>query len=390
MDHRTSPEQSFDPTPAWEPKNPDYIPPRLETFAPEGLQDKPVPERNWIVPDLVPCGAVTSISGDGGVGKSLLMMQLMTAVALGKQWIGKPTTACRTLGVFCEDEIDELHRRQTSINEFYETDFDGLDDMQWLSRVGENSLMMTFDREDVGTATEFFQQVHNAAQDFGAGLIVLDSLHDLFGGNENNRPQARQFIGLLRTMALDNDGAVVLTAHPSLTGISSGSGTSGSTAWHNAVRSRLYLQRPKVDEGEEVDDFERVLSGKKANYAAGGSGTTSLRWEKGVFIADEAKSGIFGTIERRRVDSLFLEALDTLIEGGRDLSASRNSGSYAPKAIQRTPLARENRLKVHQLEAAMERLFADKIIRVQEHGRPSHRKKRVVRIAAQEASNEPA
>ena len=273
---------------------------------------------------------------------------------------------------------------------FYETDFDGLDDMQWLSRVGENSLMMTFDRDDVGTATEFFQQVHNAAQDFGAGLIVLDSLHDLFGGNENNRPQARQFIGLLRTMALDNDGAVVLTAHPSLTGISSGSGTSGSTAWHNAVRSRLYLQRPKVDEGEEVDDFERVLSGKKANYAAGGSGTTSLRWEKGVFIADEAKSGIFGTIERRRVDSLFLEALDTLIEGGRDLSASRNSGSYAPKAIQRTPLARENRLKVHQLEAAMERLFADKIIRVQEHGRPSHRKKRVVRIAAQQASNEPA
>ena len=111
---------------------------------------------------------------------------------------------------------------------------------------------------------------------------------------------ARQFIGLLRTMALDSDGAVVLTAHPSLSGMSSGTGLSGSTAWHNAVRSRLYLTRPKVDEGEEVDDFERVLSGKKANYAAGGSGTTSLRWDKGVFVSQASETGIFRTIERNR------------------------------------------------------------------------------------------
>ncbi|MFP6743132.1 MAG: hypothetical protein VCD33_16155, partial [Alphaproteobacteria bacterium] len=57
--------------------------------------------------------------------------------------------------------------------------------------------------------------------------------------------------------------------------------------------------------------------------------TGLLRWEKGVFVADEAKTGIFGTIERRKVDKIFLEGLDEHSQSGRDLSASPNAGNYA-------------------------------------------------------------
>ena len=49
-------------------------------------------------------------------------------------------------------------------------------------------------------------------------------------------------------------------------------------------RRRPYLTRPKTDGGEEIDDLERVLSRKKANYAGAGD-SISLRWEKGVFVA---------------------------------------------------------------------------------------------------------
>ena len=244
---------------SFEAPNPEYLTPHLTTIDPLKLAEQPVPERRWLVPYWIPHRAVTMLGGDGGVGKSLLAMQLLTAVATGKPWLGQTTIACKAIGVFCEDDVDELHRRQDAINRAYDFGFDGLENVEWISRVGDDSVMMTFDRCDRGTTTEFFQQVHNTAQDFGAQLIVLDALHDFFAGNENARPQARQFVNLLQALARDCDGAVVICAHPSLAGLSSGTGLSGSTARNNAVRSRLYLTRPTDDDGAEIDECERTL-----------------------------------------------------------------------------------------------------------------------------------
>jgi hypothetical protein len=40
---------------------------------------KPAPPRLWNVPDWVPRGVVTSLYGDGGIGKTLLAQQLDTS-----------------------------------------------------------------------------------------------------------------------------------------------------------------------------------------------------------------------------------------------------------------------------------------------------------------------
>ena len=62
------------------------------------------------------------------------------------------------------------------------------------------------------------------ACDIRPKLIVLDNAADIYGGNENDRAQVRQFIGLLRGMAIASGAGVLLTSHPSLTGISTGTG----------------------------------------------------------------------------------------------------------------------------------------------------------------------
>ncbi len=67
----------------WEPANPDYRTPPLATIEPHQLHGADVPERLWIVRDWIPDGAVTMLGGDGGVGKSLLAMQLLTAASTG-------------------------------------------------------------------------------------------------------------------------------------------------------------------------------------------------------------------------------------------------------------------------------------------------------------------
>ena len=73
----------------------------------------------------------------------------------------------------------------------------------------------------------------------GEGSFQTVLLMQGFPGNEIDRRQTRQFVTLLRRLAIDANAAVVLISHPSLTGIASGSGLSGNTAWHNSTRARL-------------------------------------------------------------------------------------------------------------------------------------------------------
>lgn len=330
-------------------------PPPLRVIEPIAWQNQPIPERRWIIQDLIPVGAVTMLGGDGGLGKSLLGMQLTTAVATGRPWIGMQPMEVRALGVHCEDTDDELHARQADINQAYGVDFGDLDRLKLVSRVGEDNVLMEVDKYNrpTGRGTAFYDQILRLAKDFGAQLVLLDSLHDLFAGNENSRPEARQFINLLRRIATEIDGAVVLLSHPSMSGLNSGTGTSGSTAWNAAVRSRLYLTRPTGD-GDEQDPDGRVLKTMKSNYGAVG-GKVPLRWKDGVFVRDDEPTGTVANIERKSVTMLFLDLLDILTAQGRHVTDAANSPRYAPKLFASLPQA--GGLKPRDFERAMNTLF---------------------------------
>ena len=56
---------------------------------------------------------------------------------------------------------------------------------------------------------------------------------------------------LMRRLARAANGYVIMSAHPSLQGIASKSGLSGSTQWHNSVRARAYLRGPNDKENGE-------------------------------------------------------------------------------------------------------------------------------------------
>lgn len=109
---------------------------------------------------------------------------------------------------------------------------------------------------------------------------------DIFGGNENVKGLARQFIGMIRHLAIAYDCAVLMLAHPSLSGMASGTGSSGNVAWNNSVRSRIYLKRQHDDLSEITDPDFRKLVSMKANYAPTG-GEIGMRWELGRFVPTE-------------------------------------------------------------------------------------------------------
>jgi RecA-family ATPase len=205
-------------------------------------------------------------------------------------------------------------------------------------------------------------------------LLVLDTLADVFAGNENARSEARQFIGLLRGLAIDHGLAVVLVAHPSLFGMATGSGTSGSTAWSNSVRSRLYLEIIKGEDGREIDADLRVLRVMKANYARAGH-EVRLRWRDGCFILEGSAGGFDKLVADTNAENVFLHLLAAFTAQGRDVSPNV-SNTYAPAVFEKHPDGR--RVNKKQFASAMERLLTAKRICVEPVGPPSRRYSRLL------------
>jgi RecA-family ATPase len=277
--------------------------------------------------------------------------------------------------IACEDEKDELHRRQARINEGLGIDMADLLDVYWIARAGLDNVMMNFPGDGRGEKTHFFDQVKAKAGDIGAQLIVLDTAADLFGGNENIRPQVRQFINSLTSIALEIDGAVLLLAHPSQSGKDKGTGESGSTAWNNSVRSRLYFTRPKPKDGEPEDKDARHLSREKSNYAQVGA-EVPMRYSNGAFVATggEVSEDDAWTLEnRRKAETAFLAGLAELASQNFRCNAHSTQANYAPRAIIAKATAGEGFTEA-ALEAAMNRLFKRKRIESIEEGPPSRRR----------------
>lgn len=340
------------------------------------LAGLPVPPREWHVAGLIPAGTVTLLSGDGGTGKSLIALQLGVATAAGAPWLGREVRQGRALYLSAEDDRDELHRRLDTVSAAEGIPLADLDALRYESLAGEDALLATLGKGGNLEPTDLCQRLDRTLGSLRPALLVADTLADLFPGNENDRAQARQFVSLLRHLAIEHGCAVLLLSHPSLTGLSSGTGSSGSTAWSNSVRSRLYLSRV-VQDGYEADTDARVLSTKKSNYGAAGS-EIALRWRGGVFVADEPEGALDRLSSSAKAERVFLRLLDEFTAQGRFVSASP-SNVYAPTVFASHPNAEG--VTTRAMRAAMESLFHRGEIRVAEHGRGAKVRRHIERAS---------
>ena len=332
--------------------------------------EREVPKREWTVENRIPARTVTLLSGDGGVGKTILALHLSVAIVLGCDWIGTLPEPGPVLAICCEDEEPELHRRLARIVQHCGGSFADLATLHLISLAGESALLATPARNGLLAPTQLLQRISEAACDLKPRLVLLDNSADVYGGNENDRAQVRQFVGLLRSIAMASGAGVLLTSHPSLTGLSSGSGLSGSTAWNASVRSRLYFKRAIIDKDEEPDPDLRVLEVVKANYGPVGE-TIMLRWDNGLFLPVAGQSTLEKLAREQKVDNLFLMLLNRWTEQGRAVSDKAKANTYAPGAFASEPEAKADNVTKQEMAAAMDRLFRAGRIHSAAYGPPS-------------------
>ncbi|MGM0740168.1 MAG: AAA family ATPase [Pseudomonadota bacterium] len=345
---------------------------RSQFYSAATLKGKPVKQREWLVHGLIPQKTVTLFGGDGGTGKSLLALQLAVAVATSGGWIGKGVSGGRVIYMSAEDDDDELHRRLDDILRAERLTYDDLSGLTMRSLAGEDALLAV-DSQMSLMRSELFKELDGRAADESPTLIVIDTLADVYPANENDRAKVRQFIGILRGLALKRGCAVLLLGHPSLTGLNSGTGASGSTAWNNSVRSRLYLSRI-TDNGFEADPDRRVMTTMKANYGRIGE-ETHMKWQTGVFVPELSEQGLDKLAAGAKAQRVFMNLLATFTAQGRQVNHA-GGPSYAPKQFAEHPDS-EGMTK-RAFKAAMDSLLASGKIRIAKEGPASRQRSFIV------------
>jgi len=286
----------------------------------------------------------------------------------------------------CEEDDDEVRRRVEDVARHLDSTRQKMIErgLRFLSFAGEEAVLAQPDRAGVMRPTPLFERLRHDALEQRPKLIVLDTVADIYAGKENDRAQSRQFITMLRGLAIEAEAAVVIAAHPSLEGIRSDTGLSGTTGWHNSVRARMYFKAAPGD-----DQALRVLECRKNQYGPP-SESVLLRWRDGVYVVEPGK----GTLERlaieAEVDRLFLELLRRFTEQGRNVSDNKGP-TYAPAKFAETPEAKAAKITSRMFTEAMERLFAAKKVTALREGSASRKRSRLVETAAEGVpSNHPS
>lgn len=215
--------------------------------------DSPHDELPHVIDLWVPRGEVTLLAGHGGSGKSYVALIAAVHVALGRPLGALTTTRENVLFFSAEDGGPVLRQRLSRICRAYQIDPNELEGRLHLIDASDiDPALHREQKQNVAgrrrtiTETPLLDALAAVVEDLNAGLVVVDNASDTYDDDEIKRARVRTFVRSLRQRLARPGRAVILLAHVSKSSATAGkaAGTedySGSTAWHNSVRSRLSL-----------------------------------------------------------------------------------------------------------------------------------------------------
>lgn len=326
----------------------------LETFPLADLElwaRVPPTPKAFIMAPFIPRDDVVIITGDGGTNKSTAALQISACAAAGRQFLGMDVAPVPALYVTAEDDNRENHWRLAGVARAIGTSIGAMaGKLHVVSLRGRmNNELATFDHDGTLRAAPAFALLRATIEATGAKLVTLDNVAHLFAGNENDRGQVTAFINLLYKLCGDLGVTILLIAHRN----KSGDSYSGSTAWLNAVRSQVLLER-----SDEHDSDARRMSLGKANYARAGE-SVDFRWHDFALVRDsdlppEMAKEIAANAKASADNETFLRCLAQRTAERRHVS-EKVGANYAPKVF--ATMAEAKGVKKERLVEAMDRLF---------------------------------
>ncbi len=317
------------------------------------LEGKQPPERTWLIKHWLTYG-ITLLAGRGGIGKSLLAQTVATALVIGKPFIDAVSAPQKVLMWACEDDHDEIWRRQIAINRYLGCSMADIEGRLIIeSRLGATNAMWSLQYGSL-VAGPALKEWHDQLAATEASVGILDNIAHLFGGNENDRHHVTSFVNGLAPLT-ERPVATLLLGHVAR---AQGSEFAGSAAWENAARMRwlfdVRMPDQKPDDKQEPEDGIRYLAKRKSNYSA--NDWKRLAWADGVFRQDLESAPINFASQSRKDDCrrCVLSGLRKLVASGLSPTASTASPDYLPKLLVSMKLAEDySRSELSEAMAAL-------------------------------------
>lgn len=305
----------------------------------DDLDTAVLPPQAWVWDGYIPAGELTLLGAHGGTGKSTVTLMLAVAVAVGLPLFGVNTTPAPVVFFSAEDSADVVRRRvQIVMRSMGVNAGDLVGRLQVLDATSAPELagpQWQGDGEAAGRTgfglTATGADLRNFLADLPAPLLIVDNASDTMAGNENARPEVRAFVRHLVHMVRPRGGAVLLLAHVDK-GTSRGERAggseaySGSTAWHNSARSRLFMSRDKETGG-------LLLEHQKANLGPLRE-LLRLAWPAdGLPTLEEPLSGVVQAAAANRHRQALLRLIHEFTQRGEFVSTATTSRTHAGKLL---------------------------------------------------------
>lgn len=232
---------------------------------------KTSPDIEFTIPLLTPRQEVTLLSANGGVGKSYFALQTAISLVTGDKFFDLPSfkhdlhglqPPQKCLFVTAEDTKLVCAKRLQTICESQYLPESTFDNFHLMEMIGK-PLWLEDKSNKQGVPTLYMNELKNAIDKIKPDQIFIDNASSVFAGNPNDNVQVTAFINHLRKVAEINNCNIMLLAHVNADNAIKGAAKTyfGSVAWHNAVRSRIYMKIESSNLGEYISVVH-----EKSNY----------------------------------------------------------------------------------------------------------------------------
>ena len=212
--------------------------------------------QGWLIENWLPRNCVAMLTGDGGVGKSRLALQLAWSLSGDGQWLGEagqmpspgadygmgfePLGPGAIVYATWEDSPEQIRGRLFWLEQFGKVG--NGNNFKIADMRARGHLWAQTDRNPGPGLTPAGEALRLAAEQHNARLLVVDTIGVAYGASEIDRAQVGAFFADWAAWADENDCAVLLIAHPPKT---AGVTYSGSTGILGGVRAMWTLETVK-------------------------------------------------------------------------------------------------------------------------------------------------
>ncbi len=169
----------------------------------DALADQP--PMQWVIEQLITAGSVSVFYGAPGSKKTWSLLSLAVHVALGKSWLGFNTVPVKVLVI--DEESGErrfMRRLNAALRE------------RWQMRTPQLSLFVL---PGSGWMIRMMLRSWNRLiTERQAGLVILDALADMMGGDENSKKDTQPVFTALRRIADRTEAAIIIIHHSNRSG----------------------------------------------------------------------------------------------------------------------------------------------------------------------------